>query len=86
MARVVLTGKKRGEKLRRVAIEKADDGGHLVEHQFEDKDGFPTRSEHHVFGDGEDGKMITHLIEHLGLKPDEEDNAYDNESEADEEE
>jgi hypothetical protein len=84
MARVVLAAKRKGGVLRRVAIEKGDSGGHVVEHQYEDKDGFPTHTEHHVFGEGEDEALLQHLIKHLALKSGDEDEGdyYDNEEDS----
>jgi hypothetical protein len=73
MARVILGAKRKGGVLGRLSVEKGDSGGHVVEHQYEDGSGFPTHTERHVFGEGEDDALLQHLIKHLALKSGDED-------------
>jgi len=59
---------KAGKKeLRSIEISKAENGGHIVEHRFENGDG-PYRSpEPNVFGKDEGAKLTAHLKEHMGI-------------------
>ncbi len=65
------------KKIRNIEIEPAENGGHTVTHRFKEQ---PTHSrkggmsmgyiepEQHVFGPGDDEKMLGHVAKHLGLK------------------
>lgn len=62
--------KKMGPKvLRSIEIEKGEGGGHTVTHRFKQGDGPYHESEGpHIFGESEGKKLISHLVEHLGIK------------------
>ena len=59
---------KAGKKeLRSIEISKAENGGHIVEHRFENGDGPYHSPEQHVFGKDEGAKLTAHLKEHMGI-------------------
>lgn len=60
---------KAGKKvLQSISIERAKNGGHILEHRFSN-DGPGYRSpESHVFGADEGNKLIAHLSKHLGIQ------------------
>lgn len=56
-------------KLRSIEIEKAENGGHVVNHRFVNSGGPGYHEpEAHVFGESEGAKLMAHLKEHLGIK------------------
>jgi len=85
------------KRLRRMEIEPADNGGHLVRHHFEANlryrrglaGGFEEAArapEEHVFGRGEHKELLEHIGQHLGLKPHSPDSAAAAPEEEEEEE
>jgi hypothetical protein len=56
------------KELRRLSIEHAENGGHIVEHQFHQSEGMYHDAETHVFGKDEGSKALAHIAEHMGMK------------------
>ena len=53
--------------IRRVSVERAANGGHVVEHHFAQGGGKYHEPEQHVFGPGEHKKVAAHLAKALGF-------------------
>ena len=54
--------------IKRVEIERAANGGHVVTHKFHNGGMNNREPEVHTFGESEGGKLIAHLSKHLGIK------------------
>jgi hypothetical protein len=55
------------KELRSVEIEKAENGGHIVNHRFTSSGPEYHSPEPHVFGADEGEKLMAHLKSHLGI-------------------
>jgi hypothetical protein len=53
--------------VRRISIESARNGGHIVEHHFNNSDGPYREPEQHVFSKGDHEKMLAHVANTLKL-------------------
>ncbi|MGH9404415.1 MAG: hypothetical protein ACRD3D_01105 [Terriglobia bacterium] len=65
----------RGEKkvLAGITVHKAENGGHVAEHNYESDGGAYHAPEHHAFGKHEGSELLKHLTKHLGIRGDEAD-------------
>jgi hypothetical protein len=78
MAKDVTTGamnfrdkapKARAKVLSHLQVSQAENGGHIVEHHFDNSgpgEGYH-EAEQHVFGKGEGGKVLAHIGKHMGI-------------------
>jgi hypothetical protein len=71
------------KELRGISIEKAENGGHIVEHRFNSGDGPYHEPEQHVFGTGDGKKLLAHVAKHMNIKVSEEHGAESQEPEED---
>lgn len=61
------TGPSGKKKLAEIAIKMAADGGHIVEHRFENNGMTYHPPKQYVFGGDEQAEMNAHLAKHAGL-------------------
>ena len=60
--------KKQKKELDHLRIMKADNGGHIVEHHFNNSGMGPmVEPERHVFGKEDGGKLLDHVAHHMGV-------------------
>jgi hypothetical protein len=60
-------GKPQPKKLRNLSVEEAENGGHIVEHHFENNGPAYHDPEQFVFGSGEGDKVLAHIAKHMGI-------------------
>jgi hypothetical protein len=69
-------GKRAEPKVEEIHLKKAENGGHIAEHHFEQGPEVNYKKpEPHVFGESEGKQLLSHISEHMGIKseaPDEE--------------
>jgi hypothetical protein len=59
--------RKAPKTLRHIEIKEAENGGHIITHQFEH---YEHPAEEHVFGEKEGHEALTHIAEHMNIKHD----------------
>lgn len=63
--------KKGPKKLDHIRVHKGENGGHMVEHHFEQAGPQYHEPEQHIFGKSEGAKLMSHIREHMGVVGDE---------------
>lgn len=53
--------------VKRVSIERAANGGHVIEHHFSGGNGVYHEPQQHVFGPGDHEKAMEHVRKHMGI-------------------
>ena len=59
--------KEKPNKVHELRIRKADNGGHIVDHVYENNGMNYKQPDQNVFGDGEGGKALAHVGEWMGV-------------------
>ena len=70
MADIRMASKKAEDKPNKVhelRIRKADNGGHIVDHMYENNGMNYKQPDQHVFGDGEGDKALAHVGDWMGV-------------------
>jgi len=70
MAEIKMASRKIEEKPNKVhelRIRKSDNGGHIVDHVYENNGMNYKQPDQHVFGDGEGGEALTHVGKWMGV-------------------
>ncbi|MDE2098388.1 MAG: hypothetical protein KGL39_14130 [Patescibacteria group bacterium] len=67
-AKISIENRKRKKVLKEITVSRAANGGHVVEHRFDNSGpGAYIDPETHVFGKADGKKVLAHIAQHMGM-------------------